>query len=241
MSLLSFIAGLFRALSSKPAPVPVILPKDTAPMQPDQTHRFEVIDNRLADNNRVVKYVASPNVTKGRELMQRFILMHYTAGGFAGSLNTLTSANAKVSAHFLMDTDGDITQLVPLNRIAWHAGNSQTLSKWGTQHTDLNQFSIGIELVNYGYDGAHVPGSVDKSGWKTATHYKERSPRLWQPYTDEQWETSIALVAALCKAYGIPVENIKGHDEVSLSGKVDPGPLFDMKAFQAAVQQRMND
>jgi AmpD protein len=49
--------------------------------------------------------------------------------------------NLKVSAHFLIDRDGQVTQFVPLDKRAWHAGASNFS---GRQR--CNDFSIGIEM-----------------------------------------------------------------------------------------------
>jgi len=47
----------------------------------------------------------------------------------------------KVSAHFLIERDGVITQFVPLTQRAWHAG----LSTFSCRE-NCNDFSVGIEL-----------------------------------------------------------------------------------------------
>ena len=47
----------------------------------------------------------------------------------------------KVSSHLLIKRDGSITQFVPFNKKAWHAGVS--IFK---EREDCNDFSIGIEL-----------------------------------------------------------------------------------------------
>ena len=47
----------------------------------------------------------------------------------------------QVSAHFLIDRLGRLTQFVPLHRRAWHAGQSECLGR-----ERVNDFSIGIEL-----------------------------------------------------------------------------------------------
>jgi len=47
----------------------------------------------------------------------------------------------KVSAHFLLTRDGDITQCVATDKRAWHAGTS----RFG-ERDNCNDFSIGIEL-----------------------------------------------------------------------------------------------
>ncbi|MEX2131943.1 MAG: 1,6-anhydro-N-acetylmuramyl-L-alanine amidase AmpD [Pseudohongiellaceae bacterium] len=50
-------------------------------------------------------------------------------------------AKLRVSAHLLIDRLGRLTQFVPFNRKAWHAGNSSFHDR-----ENCNDFSIGIEL-----------------------------------------------------------------------------------------------
>ncbi len=50
-------------------------------------------------------------------------------------------SDLKVSAHLLIDRKGDVTQFVPLNKRAWHAGKSIFCGR-----EVCNDFSIGIEL-----------------------------------------------------------------------------------------------
>ena len=52
------------------------------------------------------------------------------------------TARMRVSAHFLIDRAGGITQFVPVRRRAWHAGASRWRGRWF-----CNDFSIGIELL----------------------------------------------------------------------------------------------
>lgn len=47
----------------------------------------------------------------------------------------------KVSSHLFIERSGTITQFVPFNQRAWHAGQSSYCGR-----TDCNDFSIGIEL-----------------------------------------------------------------------------------------------
>lgn len=53
-------------------------------------------------------------------------------------------AREKVSAHYLIDREGRIYRLVREEDVAYHAGQSQWLGR-----QDVNQFSIGIELINH--------------------------------------------------------------------------------------------
>ncbi|MDQ6961007.1 MAG: 1,6-anhydro-N-acetylmuramyl-L-alanine amidase AmpD [Mariprofundaceae bacterium] len=48
----------------------------------------------------------------------------------------------QVSAHFLIDRQGQIIQFVPCQKRAWHAGVSQWKSR-----QQCNDFSIGIEMI----------------------------------------------------------------------------------------------
>lgn len=49
--------------------------------------------------------------------------------------------NLRVSAHFFIDRNGEVTQYVSLDQRAWHAGVSQ----WSGRE-NCNDFSVGIEL-----------------------------------------------------------------------------------------------
>lgn len=99
------------------------------------------------------RWVPSPNFDARRI---GFVVIHYTSNdSLAPALKTLTSRDARVSAHYLIARDGEILQLVDERARAWHAGDS----RWGTL-TDLNSVSIGIELDNDGVE-PYPPALVD--------------------------------------------------------------------------------
>ncbi|MEL0125247.1 MAG: N-acetylmuramoyl-L-alanine amidase [Alphaproteobacteria bacterium] len=91
------------------------------------------------------------NKFKSRNYDQRkfdisLIIIHFTeTKTFNDALSLLTSLDRKVSSHFLIDKNGDIFNLVDLDKRAWHAGESM----WGN-YDDINSRSIGIEIVNSG-------------------------------------------------------------------------------------------
>ncbi len=88
---------------------------------------FTVVKHKLqhADGT-PVPFTPSPNV--GTQIVPIYIVIHYTAGLTAeGAIQTLCDPKSKASAHVVLDRDGKVTQLVALNRRAWHAGKSQ----WG--------------------------------------------------------------------------------------------------------------
>jgi N-acetylmuramoyl-L-alanine amidase len=91
----------------------------------------------------------SPNHSpKNREKKDiKFIVIHYTGmQSERACIERLTSSKSKVSAHYLINKEGSITRMVSEKNVAWHAGKS----KW-KNFINLNEQSIGIELVNKGH------------------------------------------------------------------------------------------
>ncbi|MFY0576753.1 N-acetylmuramoyl-L-alanine amidase [Cystobacter fuscus] len=112
-----------------------------------------------------------------------------------------------VSAHYMLDRDGKIYQLVGDEKRARHAGK-------GELHgvpTDVNGRSIGIEIVN------------DGSG-KT-------------PFTDAQYKSLTQLVGYLKQEYKVPANNILGHKDVAVpkGRKSDPAENFDWNRLRAGL------
>ena len=72
-------------------------------------------------------------------------ISHIVIHSFALPVSEMISRldTLKVSTHYLIDTQGNIIQLVPDDKVAWHAGKSY----WRGE-TGLNATSIGIELQN---------------------------------------------------------------------------------------------
>jgi len=75
------------------------------------------------------------------------IVLHHTAGStLAGTVKWFTMPESQVSAHFTVGKDGSIVQMVSNFDRAWHAGGS----KDHKGRTNVNDYSIGIEIVNVG-------------------------------------------------------------------------------------------
>lgn len=87
----------------------------------------------------------SPNNESRRGNDIVFLINHYTVDNFEDALARLCDRDAEVSAHYLVNTDGTIYQLVDESLAAWHAG----VSFWDG-YVNLNFTSIGIEIVNSG-------------------------------------------------------------------------------------------
>lgn len=127
------------------------------------------------------------------------IVIHYTGmESSAAARARLCDPAAEVSAHYLIDLDGAVEQLVAEDRRAWHAG----VSEWRGE-PDVNSRSIGIELVNRG----HGPD--------------------YHPFPAPQIAALETLIRAILTRWAIPAENIVGHEDVAPGRKIDPGAKFD--------------
>ncbi|MBN3858974.1 hypothetical protein GKC56_00145 [Neisseriaceae bacterium PsAf] len=96
-----------------------------------------------------------------------------------------------------------IYQLVPEDKRAWHAGKSA----WKDRN-NINDTSIGIEIVNMGCDEQNIQKNT------------------CDPYQKKQIESLIVLLKDLQQRYQVFPENVLGHADVAPFRKVDPGPLF---------------
>jgi len=172
-------------------------------------------------------------------IQTRWLVMHYTAGGSAAeSINWMSKnrGDESGSAHLVISKTGQITQMVPFNKRAWHAGTSRWKDKEG-----LNGYSIGIELDNQGLlDGG--PGNwkfkgtrVPDENVQVATHKNEpdKPNRGWAKYPQVQLDVALKVAKLLVQHYGL--EDVIGHDDISPGRKQDPGPAFDMAGFRASA------
>lgn len=87
-----------------------------------------------------MKTISLPDFDE-RDSKIEFIIFHATAYDLQTAVETYKQN--KVSAHYLIDTQGKIYRLVDEAKRAWHAG----VSYWKSQE-NLNGSSIGIELLN---------------------------------------------------------------------------------------------
>ena len=98
----------------------------------------------------MTKTFNSPNFSKKTRNVKKikFIIIHYTGmQSEIESIKRLKSRFHKVSCHYLINREGKIIQIVQDNKVSWHAGKS----KW-RNNTNINEYSIGIELENKGHE-----------------------------------------------------------------------------------------
>ena len=149
-----------------------------------------MIDIDLSSPNSSVK------LRKPKEI--KFLVFHYTGmQSKRASIKRLMSLKHKVSCHYLVDRNGQVTRMVSDLKVAWHAGKS----KW-KKITNLNENSIGIELVNRGHDYGY-----------------EKFPK-------KQILKLIKISLALKKKYKIKNSCVLGHSDIAPLRKIDPGEKF---------------
>lgn len=202
---------------------------------------MKIIRHRLRqDDGTPYPFRASPN--KGGKVEHEYLVMHYTAGRDAESaIRTLTDPKYKASAHLVIGRDGAITQLVPFDTVAWHAG----ISSWEGRE-GLNRLSLGIELDNAGALTRHGTRwrawfgvEYDDEDVIEAVHKHETTPRGWHLYTPEQLDAALDVATLLVTRYGL--RDVVGHDDIAPGRKTDPGPAFPMQSFHARVLGRADD
>lgn len=185
-------------------------------------------------------YKLTPNAYGNFASPPSLIVMHYTAGG-AGKVAAewLCNPQAQASAHIVVDRDGSMMQLLPFNRMAWHAGASQWNGRQG-----CNSFSIGIEISNYGFltkqpDGNYKTAYGDPMPASKAIDARHKNGYFagWEKYAPAQLDAVEELTKALLATYP-SLTDIAGHDDIAPNIKVDPGPAFPMDRFKALLGDR---
>ena len=131
----------------------------------------------------------------------KFVIIHYTGmQSEIESIKRLKNTKSKVSCHYLINRKWLVFQMVKDNKVAWHAGKS----KWKA-FKNLNENSIGIELVNKGHEFGY------------------------QNFSENQIKNLVDLCKFLKKKYKINEENFLGHSDIAPLRKLDPGEKFPWK------------
>lgn len=154
-------------------------------------------------------FFPSPNFGERRDNWDISILvLHYTVTDFETTKKIFLDPQRQVSSHYVVDVDGSIYQFVDEEKRAWHAGVS-----YFNGITDVNSNSIGIEIVNNGYDLSNV----------------EEYPAY--AYPEVQMKAVIALSKEIVNRYNIAPFCVVGHSDISPGRKIDPGPHFSWVAL----------
>jgi len=153
-----------------------------------------------------VRAAASPNHDPRPEGMPiDTLVLHYTGMRSAGeAIDRLRDPASRVSAHYVVEEDGTIWQLVAEERRAWHAG----VSYWRGREA-LNGRSIGIEIVNPGHEWGY------------------------RPFPALQMAAVCELCLGILARHPIAARDVVAHSDIAPDRKQDPGELFDWEGLAA--------
>ena len=126
------------------------------------------------------------------------IVLHYTGMRTgAEAIARLRDPAAKVSAHYVVEENGDAYRLVDEARRAWHAG----IASWKGE-ADINARAIGIEIVNPGHEFGY------------------------RDFPAAQIDAVVALVKDIRTRHDIAPAMVLGHSDVAPRSKEAPGEKF---------------
>src|SRR6185437_13946215 len=161
-----------------------------------------------------IKFDASPNFSTRGAHKPELIIMHCPVGTLQGTVSTFKNPSSRVSAHYVVDRDGSILQMVKLDQAAWHAMNYPNLIGIGIEHVD-----------RYDYSGRLMGGCMVDPNW----------------FTEAQMQASANLVYALMKQFNIPVEKVMGHNDPWLrqfhNTHQDPGPYWNWYQYRLRLEK----
>lgn len=93
---------------------------------------------RMEDVVTTIKLALRENYGGVRSKRIDAVILHTTEGTLRSAISWFQDPRAKVSAHYVIGQDGSVTQMVPDDHIAYHAGDGA-----------VNGRSIGIEMAGY--------------------------------------------------------------------------------------------
>lgn len=163
----------------------------------------------------------SPNHMSREGWKPDMITCHICEGTYSGSVSWLCDYKSSVSAHFVVGKNGEVAQLVPMDRAAWANGTSVTKSKinyYGNstlstvrnRKTNANLYTISIEFEGfYAKTGGALTSLQLAAGVELIKYIHNR----------------------VLKKYGVNIpfdrQHIVGHCEISPIGKPNcPGQKF---------------
>jgi peptidoglycan/xylan/chitin deacetylase (PgdA/CDA1 family) len=181
----------------------------------------------------------SCNVIAGN--VPRGIVLHATRGKLAATISEFQRVK-NTSAHYIIDRDGQIYQMVPEGLGAFHASCGDSRSGCiascplceGPDGAFLQPYlqSIGIELVN---DGQLVDATT-YTGLIYEDYLMSFNYRYWEDFPDAQLQSLVLLVNDIRARRGIPLDLVIGHYRINQ--KTDPGPALNISWYRTGNPPR---
>ena len=134
---MKILLWLSRLFAGSPAGRPPTSQKSSSPSSASSTSGPSIKPKPSGPRFRE-KQLNTPNVSAGRRIKPQAIVLHHTAGSYAGSAAWCMDPASKVSYHAIVARDGKRTVLADPDERTWHAG----VSSWRGKK-DLNSYAIG--------------------------------------------------------------------------------------------------
>ncbi len=161
---------------------------------------------------KIIQY-PSPNFEERKDKISYLIIHATSTRNLEHTFSFLVHSQKpkRVSAHYVIDRDGTVYQLVPDEKKAFHAG----LSNWNNYNhkkrtISLNDASIGIEF-------------------QCSTQNGEL-----QRFTKKQINVGLKLCHFLMEKYKISPRNVLAHSDIAPNRRKDPGLFFPWRTFGKA-------
>ena len=178
------------------------------------------------------RVVIHPSCNFELQNQPRAIVLHYTEGSLDAAIATFQKPHNS-SAHYIIDRDGKIYQIVPEQFAAFHVncyGKSNFCISSCPVCTNLDGSfveprtqTIGIELVNLGHvDPRYYTGSSSLfEDYNNSFGY-----RFWEDFPQVQILSLQVLVEDIRSRWNIPLNLVMGHSRIN--NNVDPGPALNL-------------
>ena len=163
-------------------------------IDPDGRWPYKVSNGLLIGRN--VTHNIQSSVERHKMSNVNYIVLHRTVSSTANSAINEAVVNKGVPGfHLVIDKDGSVTQIANLEKRTNHVGPP-------TGDVTSNN-SIGIEVVGW---------ALDKDGNTTS---KWQITVGWESLTKEQVTSTAYAVAAIMKEFGIDMNDLLPHEDVS--------------------------
>jgi N-acetyl-anhydromuramyl-L-alanine amidase AmpD len=171
----------------------------------------------------------------------RAIVLHYTEGPLDATISTFQQPHNS-SAHYVIDRDGKVYQIVPERFAAFHVncyGNRNlcipscpVCENSEGSFVEPRTQTIGIELVNLGHvDPRYYAGSPSAENDGLYEDYNNSfGYRFWEDYPQAQIHSLQILVEDIRSRWDIPLSMVMGHSRIN--NNADPGPALNLFWFR---------
>jgi N-acetyl-anhydromuramyl-L-alanine amidase AmpD len=146
----------------------------------------------------------SPNFNSRNGVSPAMVIIHTCEGAYSGCWGWLTNSASGVSAHYVVSTGSEVSQLVRESSRAWHIGASYDCNlnsnvDCSRNGTSSNNFTIGIEHAGFSSQSSFPAAQLDASA---------------------------RLTCNITRDQGIPRDrfHVVAHGQLQPATRTDPGP-----------------